>query len=54
MPLSVEVTMSHNNFTSNNRIKRSPHGYSDNNINNYTVREIIQRLFNANKRKFYS
>ncbi|VVC24170.1 Metallopeptidase, catalytic domain,Thrombospondin type-1 (TSP1) repeat,Peptidase M12B [Cinara cedri] len=49
MPLSVEDAVSHNNFSSNNRIKRSLHNYSDDNNNNYTLQEVIRQLFNANK-----
>ncbi|XP_015368715.1 PREDICTED: A disintegrin and metalloproteinase with thrombospondin motifs 16-like [Diuraphis noxia] len=47
MPLSVEEVTSHNNFSSNNRIKRSPSVQDS----DYTVERIIQHFFNINKDK---
>lgn len=49
MPLSVEDVTTQNNFSSNNRIKRSlPMKNSD-----YTVREIVEHLFNVQKGENY-
>lgn len=45
MPLSVEDMTTQNNFSSNNRIKRSLIAENS----DYTVREIVQKLFNVHK-----
>ncbi|CAI6344681.1 unnamed protein product [Macrosiphum euphorbiae] len=47
MPLSVEEVTSHNNFSSNNRIKRSLSVQDS----DYTVDQIIQYFFNINREK---
>jgi hypothetical protein len=47
MPLSVEEVISHNNFSSNNRIKRSTQMQK----NDYSVQDIIKQLFNIKRGK---
>lgn len=49
MPLSVEDVTTQNNFSSNNRIKRSLSMKNS----DYTVREIVQQLFNVQKGENY-
>ncbi|XP_025201614.1 A disintegrin and metalloproteinase with thrombospondin motifs adt-1-like [Melanaphis sacchari] len=47
MPLSVDEITSHNNFSSNNRIKRSLSTQDS----DYTVQQIIQSFFDMNREK---
>lgn len=47
MPLSIEEVTSHNNFSSNNRIKRSLSVQDS----DYTVEQIIQYFYNINREK---
>lgn len=48
MPLSVEDMVSHHNFSSNNRIKRSLSIQDD----NYTVEEVIRQFIDRYKGKY--